>query len=71
MDGLLQVFISISFSYTSANKRVVWSIDSVVGGAKCFPDGMTVDCEGKLWVAVYNSGKVFRIDPETGTISTP
>ena len=41
-------------------------MDSVVGGARCFPDGMTVDAEGKLWVAVYNSGKVFRIDPVTG-----
>jgi len=29
------------------------------------PDGMTIDAEGKLWVAVFNGGKVIRFDPET------
>ena len=32
-----------------------------------FPDGMTIDTEGKLWVACYLGGKVVRFDPETGT----
>lgn len=31
-----------------------------------FPDGMTIDTEGKIWVACYNGGKVVRFDPETG-----
>ncbi|XP_077199495.1 regucalcin-like [Paroedura picta] len=30
------------------------------------PDGMSIDTEGKLWVACYNGGQVIRIDPETG-----
>ncbi|KAK3088769.1 hypothetical protein FSP39_023562 [Pinctada imbricata] len=30
------------------------------------PDGMTIDNEGKIWVAGFNGGKVFRFDPETG-----
>jgi sugar lactone lactonase YvrE len=31
------------------------------------PDGMTVDAEGKLWVAVYGGGALLQIDPETQT----
>lgn len=30
------------------------------------PDGMTIDEEGKLWVAHFGGWKVSRIDPETG-----
>jgi sugar lactone lactonase YvrE len=32
------------------------------------PDGMTIDREGKLWVALWGSSKVVRCDPETGSI---
>ncbi|XP_035006618.1 regucalcin isoform X2 [Hippoglossus stenolepis] len=39
------------------------------------PDGMTVDAEGRLWVACYNGGRVINIDPATGvrlqTVSLP
>lgn len=30
------------------------------------PDGMTIDTEGKLWVAGFGAGAVFKFDPETG-----
>ncbi|KAK3088774.1 hypothetical protein FSP39_023620 [Pinctada imbricata] len=30
------------------------------------PDGMTVDTEGKIWIAAFGASKVFRFDPETG-----
>ncbi|XP_048249922.1 regucalcin-like isoform X2 [Haliotis rufescens] len=29
---------------------------------------MTVDTEGKLWVACFDAGKVVRLDPETGKV---
>ncbi|XP_076319144.1 regucalcin-like isoform X2 [Tachypleus tridentatus] len=32
------------------------------------PDGMTVDIEGKLWVACYNGSCVVRIDPARGNL---
>lgn len=32
------------------------------------PDGMTIDSEGYLWVAMYGGGKVLRINPEKGTV---
>lgn len=31
-----------------------------------FPDGMTRDAEGCLWVALWGAGRVVRLDPETG-----
>ncbi|XP_048763828.1 regucalcin-like [Ostrea edulis] len=31
-----------------------------------FPDGMTIDTEGKLWVACFSASKVIRYDPNTG-----
>jgi sugar lactone lactonase YvrE len=34
-----------------------------------FPDGMTIDDEGKLWVALWGSGKVVRCDPVSGGIT--
>jgi sugar lactone lactonase YvrE len=33
-----------------------------------YPDGMCVDESGYLWVAVWNGGRVVRIDPGTGAI---
>ncbi|MDX1639956.1 MAG: SMP-30/gluconolactonase/LRE family protein [Balneolaceae bacterium] len=35
---------------------------------KGLPDGMTIDREGKLWVAIYDGFGVIRVDPETGDI---
>lgn len=46
------------------NQSVVVKLDNVQG----LPDGMTIDEENKLWVAIYNGAKVIRIDPATGRI---
>lgn len=32
------------------------------------PDGMTIDSDGNLWVAVFNGSSVIKIDPETGKV---
>lgn len=42
--------------------EVITHIDKKAG----FPDGMTIDAEDKLWVALYGGGKVIRINPENG-----
>lgn len=44
------------------NRRVVYRMEEGEG----FPDGMTVDADGRLWVACYNGGRVINIDPVTG-----
>lgn len=33
-----------------------------------FPDGMTIDSAGNLWVANYNGAKIINIDPKSGSI---
>lgn len=45
-----------------SGKSVVRVIDDGDG----FPDGMTIDRDGYLWVALYAGGKVIRINPENG-----
>ncbi|XP_023281885.1 regucalcin isoform X1 [Seriola lalandi dorsalis] len=65
-----------AFDYDSnsgclGNRRVVYRMEEGEG----LPDGMTVDAEGRLWVACYNGGRVINIDPATGvrlqTVSLP
>lgn len=46
-----------------SNVRTVLDFDSEKYGA---PDGMTIDTEGKLWVACYGGSCVVRLDPNTG-----
>jgi sugar lactone lactonase YvrE len=47
-----------------ANRRVAVHIPEGMG----FPDGMTIDREGMLWVCLWQGGKVSRWDPETGEL---
>lgn len=46
------------------NRRVAVTIPGETGG----PDGMTIDAEGKLWVALWGGYAVGRFDPETGEL---
>ncbi|XP_058886332.1 regucalcin-like isoform X1 [Acipenser ruthenus] len=45
-----------------SNRRVLYKLEKDEG----IPDGMSIDTEGRLWVACYNGGRVLRIDPATG-----
>lgn len=45
-----------------SNRRVVVPIPDGEG----FPDGMTIDAEGKLWIALWGGWGVVRYDPKTG-----
>ncbi|XP_028147046.1 uncharacterized protein LOC114340496 [Diabrotica virgifera virgifera] len=46
---------------TISNGKSIFSLEknNVVG----FPDGMTIDVDGNLWVAVFGGYKVIKIDP--------
>jgi sugar lactone lactonase YvrE len=45
---------------TISSGRVLASVDEEVGA----PDGLTVDTEGDLWVAIYGGGRVHRYSPD-------
>lgn len=47
-----------------SNRRVAVRIPRGSGA----PDGMTIDAEGKLWVALWGAGCVARFDPSTGEL---
>lgn len=47
-----------------SNRRVVTSIPTETGA----PDGMTIDHEGMLWVALWGGFGVIRVDPADGTV---
>ena len=44
--------------------RVIINVPSEMG----FPDGMSIDENGKLWVALWNGGAISQWDPETGEL---
>lgn len=45
-------------------RRTVISVPEELGK----PDGMTIDAEGMLWVALFGGGRVTRWDPRTGRL---
>lgn len=47
-----------------SNRHVLFEFESTTA----LPDGMTIDSDGHLWVALYNGFKVVRIDPQNSTI---
>jgi sugar lactone lactonase YvrE len=65
-----------AFDYDDATGAISRGRDVVsVPEELASPDGMTIDAEGKLWVAHWGAGAVCRWDPNTGelmgTISVP
>ena len=47
-----------------SNERIVVQIPESQG----YPDGMTIDKEGMLWVGMWNGNAVIRFNPTTGKI---
>jgi sugar lactone lactonase YvrE len=60
--GTVQAFDYDDKTGNISNRRVVVTIPRGGGG----PDGMTIDSEDKIWVALWGSGTVVRFDPVTG-----
>jgi sugar lactone lactonase YvrE len=47
-----------------SRRRVAVTIPDGAG----YPDGMTTDEEGMIWVAMWGGAKVIRVNPKTGTL---
>ena len=47
-----------------SNRRTAFEIPEGMG----FPDGMAIDADDKLWVALWNGSCVGRFDPLTGRL---
>lgn len=47
-----------------SNRKSLFSLPEGTG----FPDGMTVDAEGMIWVAHYGGSQVSRWNPDTGSL---
>lgn len=65
IDSHLQCVDVMNYSDASGdicNRRTVVNFPKEGG----FPDGMTVDADGKLWVAIWKGGCVIQYDPHTG-----
>lgn len=49
-----------------SNRRTAFDFE--LNGVEGHPDGMTIDTEGKLWVATFGGSKVIRVDPANGKL---
>jgi sugar lactone lactonase YvrE len=47
-----------------SNEKIIIEIPKSMG----YPDGMTIDSEGKLWIAHWNGYGVYRYDPISGKL---
>jgi len=46
-----------------SNQRVIYTLDE-----KCYTDGMAIDENDNLWIALHGAGKVIYIDPRKGEL---
>ena len=51
----------------SANRRVLVEFSS---RDSCYPDGMTIDTDGHLWLVLHGQSAIAQIDRNTGSLST-
>ncbi|XP_013139357.1 PREDICTED: regucalcin-like [Papilio polytes] len=49
-----------------SNKRYIFDFkeNKLIGG----PDGLTIDTEGNLWIAIFYGSCVLKVDPRSGTV---
>lgn len=63
VDSIVRKIYKFDYEIASgniSNKKIIIEFDRDLG----IPDGMTVDCEGFLWVAMFFGGKIIRLDPD-------
>ncbi|KAI4461322.1 regucalcin [Holotrichia oblita] len=51
------------YSATLSNPKVVFDVNDFTDQITGHPDGMTIDVNDKLWIALYGGGAVIQFDP--------
>ncbi len=67
VDTPTRVVVEYNYNLETAEinySRIAVEINEELG----YPDGMTIDSEGKLWIAMWGGGCVTRWDSETGKL---
>ncbi|PSN54704.1 hypothetical protein C0J52_04892, partial [Blattella germanica] len=59
-------FLIVDIFLLLANRRKIFDLRE--HGIEGYPDGMTIDNNGNLWVACYNGSQVINVNPETGAL---
>lgn len=65
IDTTEQKVFSFDYNYKTgeiSGKTIIREINNRIG----FPDGMTIDEQDHLWIALYGGGKVIRVNPQNG-----
>ncbi|XP_011175815.1 regucalcin isoform X1 [Solenopsis invicta] len=51
---------------TICNRRIVFDLNNT--DLQGVPDGMTIDADGNLWIALFGGHHVIHVDPKTGQV---
>lgn len=51
-----------------SNGKIVFDVNQYQNYITGVPDGMTIDAEDKLWIALYGGGTIIHVDPSTGSL---
>jgi sugar lactone lactonase YvrE len=60
----VRAFDFVADSGALSNERVVFELPREQGS----PDGMTIDQDDHLWIALWGGSRVLRVDPRAGTV---
>ena len=77
MIGKTQIFLDsgtcdykiIMSALSPGNQRTFRHFEDVPGSSPYtaeIPDSLTIDVEGNVWVAMFNGGRVLKLDANTG-----
>lgn len=51
-----------------SNAKTVFDVNEYSAYITGLPDGMTIDSDDKLWIALYGGGAIIKVDPLTGSL---
>ncbi|XP_034943078.1 regucalcin-like isoform X2 [Chelonus insularis] len=69
IDSPTRQVVSYDYDYNTGdinNKHVIFDLNN--HNIPGFPDGMTIDEGGNLWIAIYDGGRVIQVDPSNGNL---